>query len=397
MLHEYGWYHLNWLSTDDLDQWESVEWSWFSSSVESENTTDVDALSNKKRYVTGLYLSGHKLGLEGHARGYNHDSRRVMGKALEGIPYQLYTFRQLKKLFLDYNHISGNLIEFWKYFPLLQYANIQGNKFRGPISSSNEIMLHSQSGKVKSDRLNTSDEPLILIMDPHNENYELNKTAYEDSRINRLGFIARKGLSREKHHNFPFAPSDMYYCGKADATCMCGHCDNGGLCGSIDGCPCSACLELLGYQYGGMRNDMAVGFTPDSNTSEASKIQSTDSPQSTQCWQSNSSCPHRVEIHDKSDRSQSLGAHGLEIYCNDYGSYSPEEIEVYKRESSDSDWILVTTVKVPRSGGWTALCKDVPNVHEFKIHITRNHSGGCDCQVCGIRVLSLCIEKIPTR
>jgi E3 ubiquitin-protein ligase Mdm2 len=35
-------------------------------------------------------------------------------------------------------------------------------------------------------------------------------------------------------------PNDIYYCGRMKNQCRCGSCD--GMCGPIDGCPCSSCF-----------------------------------------------------------------------------------------------------------------------------------------------------------
>ena len=39
-------------------------------------------------------------------------------------------------------------------------------------------------------------------------------------------------------------PSDLFYCGRKMDQCRCGDCD--GRCGPTDGCPCTACLQLVG-------------------------------------------------------------------------------------------------------------------------------------------------------
>jgi hypothetical protein len=68
--------------------------------------------------------------------------------------------------------------------------------------------------------------------------------------INKDGVVCKKGGKRGgiggDGGDTGLAPADLYYCGRRMGHCRCGECD--GRCGPTNGCPCEACLAVIGLR-----------------------------------------------------------------------------------------------------------------------------------------------------
>lgn len=63
--------------------------------------------------------------------------------------------------------------------------------------------------------------------------------------FNKEGALCHRGTGHAKAGDLHLSPSEAYYCGRKMNQCRCGDCD--GMCGPTDGCPCNACVELVGF------------------------------------------------------------------------------------------------------------------------------------------------------
>ena len=64
-------------------------------------------------------------------------------------------------------------------------------------------------------------------------------------RLNRDGVIVHVGQAGYRGGDADLKALDLVYCGRRMGQCRCGKCD--GQCGSWNGCPCNACVELVGF------------------------------------------------------------------------------------------------------------------------------------------------------
>ncbi|XP_035700921.1 keratin-associated protein 5-4-like isoform X1 [Folsomia candida] len=65
-------------------------------------------------------------------------------------------------------------------------------------------------------------------------------------RVNSAGDLAKPGGSLGDGGDTAMTPQNLFYCGKWKMACRCGTCD--GQCGPLSGCPCHACVELVGFR-----------------------------------------------------------------------------------------------------------------------------------------------------
>ena len=78
--------------------------------------------------------------------------------------------------------------------------------------------------------------------------------------VNREEAKVHKGGSKGTGGDTKMHQSDLWYCGRQMKQCRCGSCD--GQCGPTNGCPCNACVELLGFvvEDKKLKRMVATGF-----------------------------------------------------------------------------------------------------------------------------------------
>ncbi|KAG2484570.1 hypothetical protein HYH03_016613 [Edaphochlamys debaryana] len=130
--------------------------------------------------------------------------------------------------------------------------------------------------------------PMVMALRDRNTTHEYDRRALEFmpgawaalqtkrvvmNRDGRAAFPGRKKAGRGG--DLPYESEYVFYCGARMNQCRCGRCTNDGVCGPHAGCPCHACLELLGHTVGpdaapgsggagagaGASNDAAVATT----------------------------------------------------------------------------------------------------------------------------------------
>lgn len=63
--------------------------------------------------------------------------------------------------------------------------------------------------------------------------------------FNKEGALCHHGISDSRAGDLQLPASNVYYCGRKKNQCRCGNCN--GQCGPTNGCPCNACVELVGF------------------------------------------------------------------------------------------------------------------------------------------------------
>ncbi len=141
------------------------------------------------------------------------------------IPMELLKLTHLEALVLDSNKLNGTIDSILGKFTKLQFLNISSNNFFGPLpqGAAKHIIKDEQNSIVDDER-------------------------YAMQKVNRSGFVAFPGDSKQNMKTFPtyLSESSLFYCGRDCRICMCGLCV-GDMC--IKGCPCADCLNLCDKRY----------------------------------------------------------------------------------------------------------------------------------------------------
>ena len=195
-------------------------------------------------------------------------------------------------------------------------------------------------------------------------------------------------------------------CGSGKSGCRkCGVCDkcggNGHTCGSSAGnspgrilAPPTGFAAVLGRTD--VEKIVLSGNDLKSSSSNSSyNVSNVATDDTSAFWQSNSSgCPHHVSISVPQNNRTSTQYCDLEIYANDYGSFSPEQVDIH----AGNDLLslqLVKSMTLPMNSQWVTLVsaaefrtkfiKGPPKVIKFTV--TKNNQGGCDTKVSCLRLL----------
>lgn len=150
---------------------------------------------------------------------------------------------------------------------------------------------------------------------------------------------------------------------------------------SADGGACS-----IGGQH---EMDIQISKTSSANKHAANML--TAEPSS--YWQSSGSLPHWFEI----TIPESFIWTEILLLTHDFESYSPQTINVKMdatmikekiKLETKSEWVTLATLADFKAAG-------SPSGNVIRLEVTKNHQGGCDCKVAGVRVLGG--PQIPIR